>query len=442
MATKAKEVSEKATETKKTTAKKETAAKTKDAATKKTTATKKAATTKKKAPAKKAATKKVAEKKAPVKKTEAKAEVTAKKEAVKKTENIRVVKKNSETKIAKKAGATNTNVVKRLKKDPKASAKATGNRGGRATRAPRAEAAPKPIKVVPKEFAGEIPTIEEFLQAGAHFGHRTSRWNPKMKRFIHTSRDGVHIIDLVKTISLLKKSLDLITTQAEYGSILICGTKGQAATLTKRVAEESGAFFVNKRWPGGLFTNFDTIKRSVQNLVKMEEQLAAGAEGLVKKERLMLERDIERQNKIYAGIKFMNKLPRVMVVIDSRVEKNAIREANAMGIPVVALIDTNCDPDIISNPVPANDDSIKSIKLFIELFGEAIKGGKESVRVTGLRQTHEAALATSADKYQKALETRARMEDEERERMRRMRSGEVESNESGQVVRVVKKSTK
>jgi small subunit ribosomal protein S2 len=285
----------------------------------------------------------------------------------------------------------------------------------------------------------QIPELIEFLKAGAHFGHKTSAWNPKMKKYIYEERNGVHIIDLVKSRALLERALDAIQTASNKGYILFVGTKGQAATIIQNKAEEVGAFYVNQKWPGGLFTNFDILKKSVNKLLKMEEELARGGEDLVKKEVLMLERDVERLNKVYEGIKFMDKLPSLMIVIDSKVEEIAIKEARIAGVPTVALIDTNCNPDLVDYPVPANDDSLKSISLYVELFGKAVDLGKKSEGLIALRKNHRANLKRLKEEFVAEEERRARMEEQERLRMKAMREGKVTSKGSTGVVRVVKK---
>ena len=285
----------------------------------------------------------------------------------------------------------------------------------------------------------QIPELIDFLKAGCHFGHKKSAWNPRMGKYIYDVRNGIHIIDLVKTRELLKEALQALTEHSEKGNILIVGTKGQAASLIKKVADENGMFYINKRWMGGLFTNFDGVKKSVLGLLKMEEQLANGLDDLVKKERLLIEREVERLNRIYEGIKFMEKLPEVIIVIDSQVEKNAIKEANTVGIPIVALIDTNCNPDIIDYPIPANDDSIKSISLFTRLFGEVIGKSNKSLSLISLRRDHDAKLEKLRRDYEENKARREKMEEEERERMKALREGKVKATASASVVRVVKK---
>ena len=289
-----------------------------------------------------------------------------------------------------------------------------------------------------KSYKTEIPDLLTFLQAGAHFGHKSSAWSPKMRKYIYEVRNGVHIIDIVKSRKLLSEALDKLGGVVDRGNVLIVGTKGQASGVVEKMAKESGAFYITKRWPGGLFTNFEVIKKSIEELIKMEERLASGGEGFVKKEILLAQRDVDRLNKIYEGIKFMDELPIALIVVDSMVEKNAIKEARKAGIPIIALVDTNCDPDLVDYPIPANDDSIKSITLYITLFGDIIKQGKKSESLISLRKNHSANLENLKLKYIQEKERREKMEEDERLRMKAMREGKVTSQTTG-VVRVLKK---
>ena len=294
------------------------------------------------------------------------------------------------------------------------------------------------IKTETKNPSLQMPELLDLLKAGAHFGHKKSAWDPRMKKYIYEERNGIHIIDLVKTMENLRIALDRLQSFANHGNVLIVGTKGQAATIVEEVARKNGMFYINRRWPGGLFTNFDGIKRSVNALIKMEEQIARGAEGLVKKEVLLLQRDAERLNKMYEGIKFMDKLPVAIIVIDTEVEKNAIKEAINVNIPIIGLIDTNCDPGLVDFPIPANDDSLKSLKLFVELFGKAVKGTKAAQALVTLRTDNSAMIARLTAATAEEKERQAKMEAEDRERMKALREGRV-SAQSSSVVRVVKK---
>lgn len=284
-----------------------------------------------------------------------------------------------------------------------------------------------------------MPTLEELLQAGAHFGHKTSAWNPKMKKFIYTQRNGVHIIDLVATLTQLQKAVDVIQDAASKGSVLLVGTKGQAASLVQQIAETKGAFYVNKRWPGGLFTNFKVIKKSIDNLISMEEQLANGDDEMVKKEELLMQRDVDRLNKIYSGIKFMDKLPSLMIVVDTKLEKNAIREAKNAGIPIVALLDTNCDPLQVQFPIPANDDSIKSISLFLNVLGEAVGTGTKSAGLITMRKEFSENLSRINTHRIEEIARLKAMEESEKERIKALKEGkEIVSDPTASVVRLIK----
>jgi small subunit ribosomal protein S2 len=284
----------------------------------------------------------------------------------------------------------------------------------------------------------KTPEILDLLKAGCHFGHKKSAWNPRMKQYIYEERNGIHIIDLVKTQELLTATIKALSELTEKGNVLIVGTKGQAASIVEKVATENGAFYVNKRWPGGLFTNFETVRKSVQGLVKMEESLARGGEDLVKKERLFMQRESEKMDRIYKGIKFMDKLPVAIIVVDSKVEKLAIKEAKIAHIPIIALIDTNCNPDLVDYPIPANDDSLKSISLLMGVLGEVLGESKKSQGIIALRNSQKATLEMLAKQYAEQKERDAKMEEEDRERMKALREGKI-AETKGTVVRVVKK---
>ncbi len=223
-----------------------------------------------------------------------------------------------------------------------------------------------------------FPTIQDLLEAGMHFGHQTRRWNPKMKKFIFAERNGIHIIDLKKSIDQLRKASDRVREiVAKGGSILFVGTKRQMRDIIKEEAERSGMYYVNERWLGGMITNFQTIKKNIRRLKDLERMRDEGElEQRTKKEALSLSREMLKLQKVLDGIKMMNDVPSAMFVVDAQKEKIAVAEANKLGIPLIALIDTNADPDLIDYPVAGNDDAIRSVKLVTEAIADAALEGK------------------------------------------------------------------
>ncbi|MGD9763375.1 MAG: 30S ribosomal protein S2 [Candidatus Binatia bacterium] len=222
-------------------------------------------------------------------------------------------------------------------------------------------------------------SMKQLLEAGVHFGHQTSRWNPKMKPYIFGARNGIYIIDLQQTVKLLQDAYNFVRDlSARGGQLLLVGTKKQAQDAIQEEAERCGAFHVNNRWLGGTLTNFQTIKQSVDRLKKLEEMLEDPglAEGLKKRELLELSRERQRLVHTLGGIKTMRKLPDALFVIDTIKEDIAVREANKLGIPVVAVVDTNCDPDMIDYRIPGNDDAIRAIRLFCAAMADAVLEGR------------------------------------------------------------------
>lgn len=224
--------------------------------------------------------------------------------------------------------------------------------------------------------------LKELLEAGAHFGHQVHKWNPKMKPYIFGKRNGVYVIDLGKTIPLAKKAHDFLGKVAASGkSVLFVGTKRQASDVVKTSAEGCGAFYVTNRWLGGMLTNYKTIALSVDKLRKVEKMKENGDfKLLTKKEQAKIGKEIAKLEKNLGGIKNMRKLPGAIVVIDPSSEQIAVKEANLLGIPVVGLVDTNCDPEGIDYIVPGNDDAIKSITLFTDYFSGAVKSGASKAK--------------------------------------------------------------
>jgi small subunit ribosomal protein S2 len=225
-------------------------------------------------------------------------------------------------------------------------------------------------------------SLQDLLKAGAHFGHQTYKWNPKMKKYIHCARNGVYIIDLGQTINLAKKAYDFLNKVSSEGRpVLFVGTKRQASETVKNAAESCGAFFVTHRWLGGMLTNYKTITLSVDKIRKVEKMKENGDfDLLTKKERSKVEKDVIKLERNLGGIKEMRKLPGAIFIVDPNNERIAIQEANTLGIPVVAITDTNCNPDGISYVVPGNDDAIKSISLFADYFAESVSSGSKKVK--------------------------------------------------------------
>ena len=222
-------------------------------------------------------------------------------------------------------------------------------------------------------------TMKQLLQAGVHFGHQTTHWNPKMKQYIHSARNGIHIVDLQKTLIKFREAELFIKKITEAGKkILFVATKRQAQEIIKQEAERCGMYFVNQRWLGGTMTNFSTIRKSIDRLLKLEKMEEEGEfERLHKKEALNKRKEIEKLNKFLGGIKSMRKLPDALFIIDTQKERIALAEAKTLGIKTFALIDTNCDPNGIDFPFPGNDDAIRSIKLFATRVADVALKGQE-----------------------------------------------------------------
>ena len=224
-----------------------------------------------------------------------------------------------------------------------------------------------------------VVSMKQLLEAGVHFGHQTRRWNPKMKKYIFTERNGIYIIDLQKTVKKLDEAYNYVKeVAAEGGDILFVGTKKQAQDAIKEEAERCGQFYVNARWLGGMLTNFKTMRTRIARLNQLQKMQADGTFDLLpKKEVIKLQLEIAKLEKYLGGVKEMKKLPGALFVVDSRKEKNAIAEARKLNIPIVAIVDTNCDPDEIDYVIPGNDDAIRAIKLISQTMANAVLEGKQ-----------------------------------------------------------------
>ena len=224
-----------------------------------------------------------------------------------------------------------------------------------------------------------VVSMKQLLEAGVHFGHQTRRWNPKMAEYIYCERNGIYIIDLQKTVKKLEEAYSFVRQLAENGqTILFVGTKKQATDAVKEEASRVGMYYVNARWLGGMLTNFKTIEKRIEKLNKLNDMEEKGIfERLPKKEVIKLKAERDKLEKNLGGIKNMKKLPAALFVVDPRVERNAVQEAKKLGIPVVAIVDTNCDPDEIDYVIPGNDDAIRAVKLIAGKMVDAIIEGKE-----------------------------------------------------------------
>lgn len=219
-------------------------------------------------------------------------------------------------------------------------------------------------------------SMRQLLEAGVHYGHQTQRWNPRMAEYIYGDRNGIHILDLTQTVPLLDRALQVIRdTVAKGGRVLFVGTKRQAQRAVADAAEKSAQFYMNHRWLGGTLTNWKTVSQSIQRLKAIDEAMAAGAEGLTKKERLGMEREQAKLQASLGGIRDMGGLPDLLFVIDVNKEDLAVQEANKLGIPVVAIVDTNCSPKGIDHVIPGNDDAARAIALYCDLVARAALDG-------------------------------------------------------------------
>ena len=246
-----------------------------------------------------------------------------------------------------------------------------------------------------------VVAMKQLLEAGVHFGHQTRRWDPKMAEYIFQARNGIHIIDLQKTSKKLDEAYSFIKEQAEEGkTILFVGTKKQAQECMKEAAQKCGMFYVDQRWLGGMLTNFETIRKRVQRLKDLETMQEDGTfDVLPKKEVILLKKEMEKLERNLGGIKEMDKLPGVIFLVDPKKERIAILEAKKLGIPVVGLVDTNCNPEELDYPIPGNDDAIRAVKLIADVMANAVIEGKqgESFEPEMEEQEVESSEATSME---------------------------------------------
>lgn len=242
-----------------------------------------------------------------------------------------------------------------------------------------------------------VISMKQLLEAGVHFGHQTRRWNPKMKRYIFTERNGIYIIDLQKTVKKVEEAYNFAKNlAADGGKILFVGTKKQAQDSVKEEAIRSGMFYVNQRWLGGTLTNFETIQKRIKRLKDIEKMQENGTfEVLPKKEVVQLKKELERLEKFLGGIKDMKSLPDALFIIDPRKERIAVAEARKLNIPIIGIVDTNCDPDEIDVVIPANDDAIRAVKLLTAKMADAILESKQGEEEAVVEETTETETTTA-----------------------------------------------
>ncbi len=264
-------------------------------------------------------------------------------------------------------------------------------------------------------------SVEQLIEAGAHFGHLTRRWNPKMNKYIFGERNGIHILDVRKTKILLEHCRKIVHNIAEQGKlVLFVGTKMQAKPIIAEQAERAGTNYVCERWLGGMLTNFSTIRRSIRRLSNIDKMESDGTfEKITKKERLLLTREKDRLRKVFGGIETMQRLPGAIFVVDARKEHLAVKEAHILGIPVIGMVDTNTDPDTVDFPIPANDDSVKAIEIITSIMADAVIEGSAIAKVRA------AELAASQERIDKEneLEDKSDVKPASQRRMRERRDG-------------------
>jgi small subunit ribosomal protein S2 len=241
------------------------------------------------------------------------------------------------------------------------------------------------------------PSLEQLLAAGVHFGHQTRRWNPKMRRFIFAERNGIHIIDLQKTLRQIELAQKLVRDVVLRGeNVLFVCTKRQLAAIVRDEAEKCGAMFVTERWLGGMLTNYQTVKKQVKKLKELEAGSEDGSlSNYTKKEQLLMSRQREKLSKYLSGIKTMNRLPGLLFIIDSKKERIAVSEANKLGVPIVAIVDTNADPDLITVPIAGNDDAIRSVELITKAIAATIGDARREAPVRPAEEEHESYTFSS-----------------------------------------------
>ena len=262
-----------------------------------------------------------------------------------------------------------------------------------------------------------VVAMKQLLEAGVHFGHQTRRWDPRMAEYIFQARNGIHIIDLQKTSKKLDEAYNFIREQAEEGKkVLFVGTKKQAQECVKEAAEKCGMYYVDKRWLGGMLTNFDTIQTRIQRLKDLENMAEDGTfEVLPKKEVILLKKEMEKLERNLGGIKEMTELPGVIFLVDPKKERIAVLEAKKLGIPTVGLVDTNCDPNDVDYVIPGNDDAIRAVKLIADVIANAVIEGKQGESFDSEAVSEEEPVAEEETSIEEVVASEEETENEEKE---------------------------
>jgi len=269
-----------------------------------------------------------------------------------------------------------------------------------------------------------LPTVLDMFKAGFHFGHTTSKWNPAMEKYIYTKKDGIHIIDLRISAKKFKEFVETLKMAASKGSVLVVGAKKQAAEAVREHAQKSGMFYISNRWPGGMLTNFDIVKNAVKQMMDLEEEVASGMITHTKKEFADAKKRLERKLFLYQGVEHMTEVPAVLVVIDGKVERSAIREAKALGVKIFGIVDTNVNPEIFDCFVPGNDDAMKSINMFLEVVSSVVCQTTSAREIIAKRQLRVKKLE---DIKNRGLDEKAQIKKQremEAETMRAIKKGE------------------
>jgi len=264
-----------------------------------------------------------------------------------------------------------------------------------------------------------VPSAQDLFKAGFHFGHTKSKWYPKMGEYIYTTKDGVHIIDINKTVSMFSPFLEELSRRAKTGSVLVVGTKKQATNAVKTLSLMYGMHYISNRWPGGTLTNFDLVRDGIKKMMSLEEEYYKGMLDRTKKERIEVKKILDRKMFLFGGVLFMDKLPKAVIVIDSLVERSVINEAKAMSVPVFGMCDTNCNPDVFDYFIPGNDDATKSVEIFLHTIGQVIK---DTTSARDIKAQIERRAALLAQFESEANEVKKQKEAERELKAQKMRA--------------------